>query len=175
MLEEISKGIFFWKCAKYKFEFLHNQTIFVKNIFFFWKSHHNTLSKKKDFFFTHSHWQAGPPKLVHKTGCWKLQFMGPVIHAIKLSLSTKKIFFCEFIILRGLLKKIIDYFFYFALTFFTIVKKKLKLPKFLPKIKFSPHVLLLKISAIKRVVNFHHTFYCWKICAILSQGEVYPV
>ena len=53
--------------------------------------------------------------------------MGPVIHTIKLSLSTKKMFFCEFIILRGLLKKVTDYFFYFALTFFTIVKKKIEI------------------------------------------------
>ena len=50
--------------------------------------------------------------------------MGPVIHAIKLSLSTKKIFFAN---LLSLLKKIIDYFFYFALTFFTIVKKKIEI------------------------------------------------
>ena len=101
---------------------------FCQKHFFFWKSHHNTLSKKKDFFFTHSHWQAGALQSlfirqgVENSNLWGLLFTLSSSHC-----QQKKFFFCEFIILRGLLKKVTDYFFYFALTFFTIVKKKIEI------------------------------------------------
>ena len=126
--KKFRKAFYFWKCAKYKVEFLHNQTIFVKNIFFSERVIIILCQKKKIFFFTHSHWQAGALQSlfirqgVENSNLWGLLFMLSSSHC-----QQKKFFFCEFIILRGLLKKITDYFFYFALTFFTIVKKKIEI------------------------------------------------
>ena len=53
--------------------------------------------------------------------------MGPVILVLKLSLSIIKVFFCQFIILRGLLKKLTDYFFILHLLSLQLLKNKIEI------------------------------------------------
>ena len=93
--KKFRKAFFFWKCAKYKFEFLHNQTIFVKNIFFSERVIIILCQKKKIFFFTHSHWQAvALQSLFIRQGVENSNLWGLLFTLSSSHFQQKKILFC---------------------------------------------------------------------------------